>query len=110
LTTGRMQGLRARGGFEIVDLQWKDAKISKVVIKSTLGGNLRLRVPNEVRHGNGNALKKAIGENPNAFYQVEETRRPIVSSKASVALVKTPQTWLYDMETQAGRTYTLTPN
>ena len=110
LTAGRIQGLRARGGFEIVDLQWKDAKVSKVVIKSTLGGNLRVRVPNEVRYGNGDALKKAIGENPNAFYQVEETRAPIVSSKAIVTLVKTPQTWLYDIETQPGRTYTLTPN
>ena len=110
LTAGRIQGLRARGGFEIVDLQWKDAKVSKVVIKSTLGGNLRVRVPNEVRHSDGDALKKAIGENPNAFYQVEETRAPIVSSKAIVTVVKTPQTWLYDIETQAGRTYTLTPN
>ncbi|HEY5917047.1 MAG TPA: glycoside hydrolase family 95 protein [Chryseolinea sp.] len=110
LPTGRIQGLRARGGFEIVDLQWKDAKVSKVVIKSTLGGNLRVRVPNEVRHSDGDALKKAIGENPNAFYQVEETRAPIVSSKAIVTLVKTHQTWLYDIETQPGRTYTLTPN
>ena len=110
LTAGRIQGLRARGGFEIVDLQWKDAKVSKVVIKSTLGGNLRVRVPNEVRYSDGDALKKAIGENPNAFYQVEETRAPIVSSKAIVTLVKTPQTWLYDIETQPGRTYTLTPN
>ena len=110
LTAGRIQGLRARGGFEIVDLQWKDAKISKVVIKSTLGGNLRVRVPNEVRHSDGDALKKAIGENPNAFYQVEETRAPVVSTKAIVTVVKTPWTWLYDIETQVGRTYILTLN
>jgi alpha-L-fucosidase 2 len=108
LTSGRIQGLRARGGFEIVDLQWKDAKISKVVIKSTLGGNLRVRVPNEVRYSDGDALKKAIGENPNVFYQVEETRAPIVSPKTTVTLVQTPQTWLYDIETKAGTIYTMT--
>ena len=46
---GRVSGLRARGGFEIVKLEWENGKISKAVIKSTLGGNCRLRVPNELK-------------------------------------------------------------
>jgi hypothetical protein len=41
-------GLRARGGFEIVKLQWRDGKINHLVIKSTLGGNLRLRTSEPV--------------------------------------------------------------
>jgi hypothetical protein len=40
---GCVTGLRARGGFEIVKLQWKDGKVNHLVIKSTLGGNLRIR-------------------------------------------------------------------
>ena len=40
---GCVTGLRARGGFEIVKLQWRDGRINHLVIKSTLGGNLRLR-------------------------------------------------------------------
>ena len=72
------------------------------------GCNLRVRVPNEVRYSDGDALKKAIGENPNVFYQVEETRAPIVSPKTTVTLVQTPQTWLYDIETKAGTIYTMT--
>jgi alpha-L-fucosidase 2 len=43
---GSVSGLRAIGGFQLVSMEWKDGKVVKAVIKSTLGGNLRLRVPN----------------------------------------------------------------
>jgi alpha-L-fucosidase 2 len=68
-THGSISGLRARGGFEIVAMEWKDGKIIKAIIKSTLGGNLRLRVPNEMKLNDGNELKKAQGENKNPFYR-----------------------------------------
>jgi alpha-L-fucosidase 2 len=38
---GRVQGLRARGGFEI-DLTWKDGALTRAVIKSRLGNTARL--------------------------------------------------------------------
>src|SRR6185369_1051122 len=44
--TGSASGLREKGGFEILDLQWKDGKLTKVALRSNLGGNLRLRTPN----------------------------------------------------------------
>jgi alpha-L-fucosidase 2 len=40
--SGRVTGLRARGGFE-VDLSWKDGAIARVSVKSSRGGPLRLR-------------------------------------------------------------------
>ncbi|HJS53087.1 MAG TPA: glycoside hydrolase family 95 protein, partial [Chitinophagaceae bacterium] len=43
---GSIKGIKAIGGFEIVSMEWKDAKLVKFVIKSNLGGNLRLRTPN----------------------------------------------------------------
>jgi alpha-L-fucosidase 2 len=46
---GSVTGLRARGGFEIMKMEWKDAKLVKVVIRSAIGGNLRLRVPNAMK-------------------------------------------------------------
>ena len=55
--SGSITGLRARGGFEIVEMQWKEGKIVKAVIKSTLGGNLRLRVPNALMQADGIGLK-----------------------------------------------------
>jgi len=109
-TAGSIHGLRARGGFEIVELQWRDAKLVKAIIKSTLGGNLRVRVPNAVGLRGTGALRPAVSENPNIFYQVVETRLPVVSSKATVAPLQLQTTWLYDVQTQTGKTYTLTSN
>jgi len=104
---GTISGLRARGGFEIVNMQWQDGKLVKVVIKSALGGNLRLRVTVEMKLSNGTALKKAIGENKNLFYQVDKIPDPIVSEKAKITLPELRQTFVYDIPTQAGITYIL---
>jgi alpha-L-fucosidase 2 len=107
---GSISGLRARGGFEIVSMEWKDGKIVKAVIKSNLGGNLRLRVPNEMKMSNGAALKEATGDNPNTFYQTEKTAEPIISDKATIALPQLKQTWLYDINTQPGSIYRIITN
>jgi len=40
--TGRVTGLRARGGFE-VDLAWRNGAVERVAVRSRLGGPLRLR-------------------------------------------------------------------
>jgi alpha-L-fucosidase 2 len=103
--TGKISGLRALGGFEIVDMQWLDGKLIKVQIKSLLGGNCRLRVPNVLKLQNG--LHAATGINPNPFYQLTATPKPIISAKAKLTPVKLKATQLYDLPTQAGKTYTL---
>jgi alpha-L-fucosidase 2 len=105
--TGSVTGLRARGGFEIVSMEWRDGKIVKVVIKSNLGGNLRLRVPGSVKFSDGKSLTVASGENGNAFFYVDETAKPIVSSKADVQVLNIKETLVYDISTAAGKTYTL---
>ena len=104
---GTVKGLRARGGFEIVDMEWKDSKMVKLVIKSGLGGNLRLRLPNEMKLNTGLTLKKATGENTNPFYQLDETPAPLVSQKARIVSQQLKPTVLYDLPTQAGRIYIL---
>ncbi|TMI66378.1 MAG: glycoside hydrolase family 95 protein [Bacteroidetes bacterium] len=103
--SGSIKGIRARGGFEIVDMEWKDSKIIKLVIKSNLGGNLRLRTPNTVKLING-ILKNASGSNTNPFYQVTATPDPIISSLASISTNDLKQTFLYDAPTSAGKAYT----
>jgi alpha-L-fucosidase 2 len=104
---GHVSGLRARGGFEIVEMQWKDAKLVRVVIKSTLGGNLRLRVPNKITLGKGGSLKTAVGKNANTFFQTGETPAPIVSPRANITLARQKETLVYDLPTQKGKVFTL---
>jgi alpha-L-fucosidase 2 len=46
--SGRVTGLRARGGFEI-DLAWKDRAVERVTVRSLRGGLLRLRRADRLR-------------------------------------------------------------
>jgi alpha-L-fucosidase 2 len=102
---GSISGLRARGGFEVVSMEWKDGRLVKAVIKSNLGGNLRLRVPNEMKLNGGASLKKATGENTNTFFQTEKIPEPMISPKATINAPQLKTTWLYDIPTQKGKEY-----
>jgi alpha-L-fucosidase 2 len=107
MTGGNINGLKARGGFEIINMQWKNGKLVKAVIRSALGGNLRLRVPNEMKINNDTALKKAMGENKNPFYYIEEIPAPIISPKATITTPELKESFMYDMPTQRGHVYTI---
>jgi len=100
---GSISGLRAPGGFEIENITWKNGKLSKVSIKSKLGGNCRLRVPNPIK---GNSLKQAKGDNSNEFYQIDKIATPVISDKANLNKPAINETILYDFDTVAGKTYT----
>ena len=102
--SGKVTGLKARGGFEIVSMEWKDGKIINLSIKSNIGGNLRLRLPNKIEAMNG-GLKPAQSENLNPFYTIEK----ITCNDADKIVAKAMQlkpTIEYDLTTQAGKVYT----
>ncbi len=92
-SSGQVSGLGARGGFEIMSMDWQGGTISKLVIRSTLGGNCRIRVPNALKASGGPALTRASGTNPNPFFQ-------------SMPVVGTQPTQVYDFPTKAGAVYT----
>ncbi|WP_281297506.1 glycosyl hydrolase family 95 catalytic domain-containing protein [Flavobacterium limnophilum] len=104
---GTVKGIRARGGFEVVEMQWKDAKLIKLVVKSTLGGNLRLRLPNAMKQNSGADLLDAKGENPNPFYFVAETPTSIISEKATIKPLELKPTIVVDIPTKKGTIITL---
>ena len=106
---GSISGLRARGGFELVDMEWVEGKVVKAIIRSTIGGNLRLRVPNRMKMKVG-ILKEAKGDNQNSFYAVAKIPDPIVSEKAGLTLPALKETFIYDIPTQPGKLYTLVLN
>ncbi|MEJ7558038.1 MAG: glycoside hydrolase family 95 protein [Pedobacter sp.] len=101
---GSVSGLRARGGFEIANLTWRNGKVTKLVIKSNLGGKCRIRVSSSLK----GKLVPAVGDNPNPFYAVNETPKPIISEKAKLKPTGVKETLLYDFNTKPGQTVIFT--
>lgn len=104
---GKVTGLVARGGFE-VDMQWKDGQLTEVKIVSRLGGNLRVRTSAGLSLKGSGDLAAADGPNPNPYYQVPDVPAPLVADEAMPECLETPALNLYDIPTEAGRTYVLT--
>jgi len=103
---GRVNGLRARGGFEIAEMIWENGQLSKISIRSTLGGNCRLRVPNALK--NNGQLKAVTADQPNAFFLPDTTAAAIISPAVKPVANDIKETILYDLATKAGKTYTFT--
>lgn len=101
-TKGSVKGLRARGGFVITELTWADGKIQTLKVRSTLGGNLRLRSASELRRADGTPLAQASGSNPNVLVQTYDMPAPIVSDMSKIPATVLPFTWLYDISTMPG--------
>lgn len=103
---GEIKGIRTPGGFE-VSFVWENARVTRIEIKSTLGGNCRIRVPNRVSVDGGATLIAASGENPNPFFDTPQIKDPLISESAKLNPLNLKPTLLFDFDTRAGETYTL---
>ena len=98
---GSVTGLRARGGFE-ADMNWRNGQLAEARVRSSLGGNLRLRSAVPLK---GEGLKPATAENPNPFFATTPAAVPLVSDKAEIEPMRLPQVYVYDLPTTAGGEY-----
>ncbi|MDL2242039.1 glycoside hydrolase family 95 protein, partial [Bacteroidales bacterium OttesenSCG-928-L03] len=101
---GNVKGLRSRGGFEIIEMSWEAGKISKLLIKSTLGGNLRLRSADKLSHA-GAPLTAVQSEVDNEFLRTQKIRRPLIAPDAPICSDDKNTDFLYDIPTEAGQVY-----
>jgi alpha-L-fucosidase 2 len=92
---GEVRGLKARGGFEL-GIKWTKGEIEEVMIKSSLGGNCRLRsyVPLS-----GRGLIEAKGENTNPFFQTPEIKTAVINSDKEIAPLLLRKVYEYDLST-----------
>ncbi len=106
---GRVTGLKARGGFE-VDLEWAAGKLTRAIVRSALGGNLRLRTNEPVTIAGGGAPgAPAKGANPNSFFHLVDAGQPIIAPGAALPEVKVRAAHTVDVATTAGATYAISP-
>ncbi|MDQ1162526.1 alpha-L-fucosidase 2 [Chryseobacterium sp. SORGH_AS 447] len=103
---GDISGLKTYGGFE-VSIIWENNKAKEITIKSKLGGNCRLRIPNEMQLTGNAKLKKAEGKNTNLFFETPDIKEPMISSKAKLNSIEIKNGLVYDFSTEAGKTYIL---
>ncbi|UMQ41182.1 glycoside hydrolase family 95 protein [Chryseobacterium sp. Y16C] len=105
LPNGSVKGLKARGGFEI-DIDWKNSKLTKLVVRSAMGGNARIRIAKDLNLKSKTNWQLAKGENPNGYYQTHTIKTPLVSEKAQLKGFDVPETQIFDFNTKKGETYT----
>jgi alpha-L-fucosidase 2 len=97
---GKVAGLRAIGGFEVQELIWENGRLTKVIILSELGGNLRIRSSEKILTSQGLSPALATGTNQNPFYFVAPTPSASISPLANLELLEHQPTYLYDIPTE----------
>jgi alpha-L-fucosidase 2 len=81
--------------------------VQELVVRSALGGNLRVRAPNELVLGDGTPLASATGQNPNPLFATPTIKDPLISSSATLGPVLLDPTFVYDLPTETGTSYRL---
>ncbi|WP_298351450.1 glycoside hydrolase family 95 protein [Runella sp.] len=103
--TGKVKGLKARGGFEI-DMEWEKGKLTKAVIHSTLGGHCRVRTNEKIAVLN-TPYETSKGENPNPLFSFVDAGKPIIKYKTKSNAIPTIQGVTLDFKTEKGKQYVL---
>jgi len=100
--SGYVKGLRARGGF-IVDIYWRDGRLERAIVSSTIGGVCRVRYREPVRvEGAEPAPEGAV--NP----LLELLPPPRYTAKTRLSVSK-PTLYEVAFKTDAGRSYVVVP-
>ena len=105
---GTLKGIRCRGGFTVKEMKWENGELQTAVITSNIGGTLRIRTQTPL-YLNGEKLTPSVQEvSDNPLLQSQSIRKPLIAANAPVCIPEYAQTYVYDIETNAGNEYILT--
>ena len=103
--TGEIKGLVTRGSF-VVDLKWKEGKMTEATVFSRAGGNCRIKVAGNAVCREAN-LKTASGKNSNPLLQQPDKVPFVNNAKTTAVDLPLPGGKLYEWPTTAGKYYHL---
>ena len=104
---GTVKGLRCRGGFELEELTWENGKIKKAIIKSIIGGKLRIRSAEKLSLDN-QALEEVKQASNNVFFETQKIRKPLIAANAPLNTKDMDdKSYLFDIETERGESYVI---
>lgn len=103
--TGKVKGLKARGGFEI-DMEWAQGKLTKAVIHSKHGGHCRVRT-NEKLSVQDTNVQTQTGSNPNPLFSFIDAGKPIIKNATKSNITPANQGFVLDFETEKKKHYLL---
>ena len=101
--SGSIRGIRARGGF-ILDIEWKNGRLTSARITSTLGGVCRLKTDRAVRV-RGVETRPAKGKNPNLYYSVPDAPTFENNTQSDASSYDSGHYHYIDFDTAPGKTY-----
>ncbi|MFN8345352.1 MAG: glycoside hydrolase family 95 protein [Spirosomataceae bacterium] len=103
--TGKVKGLKVRGGFE-VEMEWEKGKLTKAVILSALGGHCRVRTNEKLSVLPTEAIP-LTGANPNPLFRFVEAGLPLIKDKTKSNVLPPLQGFTLDFKTEKGKQYVL---
>ena len=103
--TGKVKGLKARGGFEI-DMEWAQGKLTKAVIHSKHGGHCRVRTNENLSVQNTN-IQTQTGSNPNPLFSFIDAGKPMIKNATKSNITPANQGFVLDFETEKKKQHLL---
>ena len=86
-------------------LNCSNSRLINLKIRSALGGNLRLQVPNEVAVQSVKGIKLASGANPNPLFAAIDMPAVLIVPNSPIQQIEVKKTWVYDLPTEKGKVY-----